>query len=325
MKSHLLRRPEERFIKTRTHESRRRVLWVRFRRDWQLYALLALPLAYLLIFKYIPLVGAQIAFRDYNFADGIWGSPWVGLENFVRFVESPQFRKVMGNTISLSFYSLIVGFPIPIILALSLNQVRLKFFQRSVQLITYAPYFISLTVLVGMIIQFLNPRVGLIALVARSLGLEVPNIMGSPDYFSHVYVWSGVWQTAGFASIVYLSVLSAIDPSLHEAALIDGANRIRRIIHIDFPGLLPTAIVLLILSVGNLLQLGFEKAYLMQNPLNMSVSEVIDTYVYRIGLLGAVPDFSYATAIGLFKSMVGLILVFIVNSAARRVSGESLW
>lgn len=325
MKSHLLRRPEERFINTRTHESRQRSLWLRLRRDWQLYALLALPLAYLFIFKYIPLVGAQIAFRDYNFTDGIWNSPWVGFENFIRFINSPQFSKVMGNTISLSFYSLFVGFPIPIILALSLNQVRLKFFQRGVQLITYAPYFISLTVLVGMIIQFLNPRVGLIALAARSLGLEVPNIMGRPDSFSHVYVWSGIWQTAGFASIIYLSVLSAIDPSLHEAALIDGANRIRRIIHIDFPGLLPTAIVLLILSAGNLLQLGFEKAYLMQNPLNLGVSEVIDTYVYRVGLLGAVPDFSYATAIGLFKSMVGLILVFIVNSAARRASGESLW
>ena len=300
-------------------------MWIRLRRDWQLYALLVLPLAYLFIFKYLPLMGAQIAFRDYNFADGIWGSPWVGFENFARFIRSPQFGKVLGNTIGLSVYSLLAGFPIPILLALSLNQVRLKFFQRSVQLIAYAPYFISLTVLVGMIIQFLNPRVGLIALFAQALGLDVPNIMGNPSYFSHVYVWSGVWQTAGFGSIIYLSVLSATDPALHEAALIDGANRIQRIWHIDLPTLMPTAVVLLILSAGSLLQLGFEKAYLMQNPLNMSVSEVIDTYVYRIGLLGAVPDFSYATAIGLFKSTVGLILVLIVNQTAKRVSGESLW
>jgi multiple sugar transport system permease protein/putative aldouronate transport system permease protein len=298
---------------------------MRIRRDWQLYALLALPIAYIIIFKYVPLLGSQIAFRDYIFADGIWNSPWVGLENFQRFVDSPQFEKVMRNTISLSAYSLLVGFPIPILLALSLNQVKQHFFKKSVQLITYAPYFISLTVLIGMIIQFMNPRVGLIALIAKALGLEIPNILGDPDYFAHVYVWSGVWQTTGFGAIVYLSVLSAIDPTLHEAAVIDGANRLQRIWNIDIPGIIPTAVILLILSAGTLLQLGFEKAYLMQNPLNMGVSEVIDTYVYRIGLLGAVPDFSYATAIGLFKSTIGLILTLVVNYSAKRVTGESLW
>ena len=299
--------------------------WLRIRRNWQLYVLLLLPLLWLVIFRYAPMYGAQIAFRQYSPAFGIEGSPWVGLANFERFFNSYYFKPVIVNTLVLSFYALIAGFPIPIILALSLNQVKTRLFRNSVQMITYAPHFISTVVIVGMLFQFLHPRVGFTASLANLLGLAPPNWMGDPGAFRHIFVWSGVWQETGFSAIIYLAVLSTIDPALHEAAVVDGASRLQRIRYIDIPGLLPTAMVLLVLSTGRVLEIAFEKVYLMQSPLNLGVAEVINTYVYRVGLLNPILDFSYSTAIGLLKGIVGLLLLITVNYAARRLTENSVW
>lgn len=300
-------------------------LWLRIRRNWQLYVLLFLPVLWLLVFRYAPMYGAQIAFRQYSPAFGIEGSPWVGFANFIRFFNSPKFEPVIVNTLVLSFYSLIAGFPIPIILALSMNQVKTRMFRNSVQMITYAPHFISTVVIVGMLFQFLHPRVGFTAVIAQMLGSKPPNWMGDPGAFRHIFVWSGIWQEMGFSAIIYLAVLSTIDPALHEAAVVDGANRLQRIRYIDIPGLLPTAMVLLVLSTGRVLEIAFEKVYLMQSPLNLGVSEVINTYVYKVGLLSPILDFSYSTAIGLLKGIVGLLLLITVNHAARRLTENSLW
>ncbi len=311
--------------KRAARREQRAKLWLRVRRNWQLYVLLILPIAWLIIFRYAPMYGAQIAFRQYSPAFGIEGSPWVGLANFERFFNSPKFEPVIINTLVLSFYSLIAGFPIPIILALSLNQVKMRLFRSSVQMITYAPHFISTVVIVGMLFQFLHPRVGFTAVLANALGMNAPNWMGDPGAFRHIFVWSGIWQEMGFSAIIYLAVLSTIDPALHEAAVVDGASRLQRIRYIDIPGLLPTAMVLLVLSTGRVLEVSFEKVYLMQSPLNLSVSEVINTYVYKVGLLSPILDFSYSTAIGLLKGIVGLLLLIAVNNAARRLTANSLW
>ena len=300
-------------------------LWLRIRRNWQLYALLALPLIWLVVFRYAPMYGAQIAFRDYSPVFGIEGSPWVGLANFERFFNSYYFKPVIVNTLIISFYSLLAGFPIPIILALSVNQVKARLFRNSVQMITYAPHFISTVVIVGMLFQFLHPRVGFTASLANMLGMASPNAMGDPAAFAHIFVWSGIWQEMGFGAIIYLAVLSTIDPALHEAAVVDGASRLQRIRYIDIPGLMPTAMVLLVLSTGRVLEVAFEKVYLMQSPLNLGVAEVINTYVYRVGLLSPILDFSYSTAIGLLKGIVGLLLLITVNYAARRLTDNGLW
>ncbi|MXV93838.1 MAG: sugar ABC transporter permease [Chloroflexi bacterium] len=303
---------------------RRGQLWLRIRRNWQLYALLFLPVLWLLVFRYAPMYGAQIAFRQYSPMFGIEGSPWIGLANFERFYNSPKFEPVIINTVVLSFYSLLV-FPIPIILALSINQIRSRLFRSSVQMITYAPHFISTVVIVGMLFQFMHPRVGFTAALANMLGQTPPNWMGDPGAFRHIFVWSGVWQEMGFNAIIYLAVLTTIDPALHEAAVVDGASRLQRIRYIDIPGLIPTAMVLLVLSTGRVLEISFEKVYLMQTPLNLNVSEVINTYVYKVGLLSPVLDFSYSTAIGLLKGLVGLLLMITVNNAARRLTDNSVW
>jgi len=300
-------------------------LWLRIRRNWQLYALLFLPILWLIVFRYAPMYGAQIAFRQYSPAFGIEASPWVGLANFERFFNSPKFEPVIVNTLVLSFYSLVAGFPIPILLALSLNQVKARLFRSSVQMITYAPHFISTVVIVGMLFQFLHPRVGFTAVLANALGMSAPNWMGDPDAFRHIFVWSGVWQETGFSAIIYLAVLSTVDPALHEAAVVDGASRLQRIRYIDIPSLLPTAMVLLVLSTGRVLEVAFEKVYLMQSPLNLGVAEVINTYVYKVGLLSPILDFSYSTAIGLLKGIVGLLLLITVNHAARRLTANSVW
>ncbi len=305
--------------RTRTH------IWQRIKRNWQLYVLLALPLLWLIIFQYWPMLGAQIAFRDYSVSDGIWGSEWVGLENFQRFFDSYLFWRLIRNTITLGLYSLLVGFPIPIILALSLNQVRTRFFKKTVQMVTYAPHFISTVVMVGLIIQFLNPRFGVIGNIMQGIGLEPIDFLGNASWFQSVYVWSDIWQSMGFATIIYIAALTTIDPALHEAAIVDGANRLQRIRHIDIPGIMPVATMILILNLGNFINIGFEKVLLLQNPLNMRVSEIIDTYVYQIGLASSVLDFSYATAIGLFKSAISLVLIFGANYVVKKMGQEGIW
>jgi multiple sugar transport system permease protein/putative aldouronate transport system permease protein len=295
------------------------------RRGWQLYLLLALPVAWLLIFAYYPMYGAQIAFRDFLPGKPILQSEWIGLENFTRFFDSPMFMRLMKNTLVLSIYSLAVGFPIPIILALSLNQLQTGLFKRTVQMVSYAPYFISTVVMVGLILQFLDLRRGPVNLLLQALGIPPVMFMGSAELFPSVYVWTGVWQYTGFSTIIYLAALTTVDPALHEAAVMDGANRLQRMWHIDIPGILPVMVTLFILNMGQVLNVGFEKTYLMQNPLNTATSEVISTYVYKTGLAGGVANFSYASAIGLFNSIIGLILLVSANWTSQRLTEKSLF
>ncbi|TVY08155.1 sugar ABC transporter permease [Paenibacillus cremeus] len=296
-----------------------------FKDRWQLYLLILLPVLYLIVFKYVPMYGALIAFKNYVPTKGIWGSEWVGFKYFIRFFNSYDFIRVMKNTLVLSFYSLAAGFPFPILLALCLNFVQNQFFKKTVQMITYAPHFISVVVMVGIILQILDPRVGLVSTLLRAIGIEPANWIGDPAWFSHIFVWSGIWQNVGFSCIVYLAALAAIDPSLHEAAVVDGASKLRRMWHIDLPGIMPVATILLIMSTGHVLDIGFEKILLMQNPLNMSASEVIDTFVYKVGLASTAINYSYSSAIGLFKSVISLILLVLVNRFAKKVGQTSLW
>lgn len=298
-----------------------------FRKSWQLYVMLALPLAWLVVYQYIPMWGAQIAFRDYTPAggfEGIWSSPWVGLEHFQRFIDSYNFWPILRNTLVLNVYSLVAGFPLPIILALALNYIGQRWFKKTVQMVSYAPHFISVVVMVGIIFQFLSTT-GFVNQLLGLVGVDPIPFMSKPEYWKSIYVWSGVWQNVGFSCIIYLAALSGIDPTLHEAAILDGASKVQRMRDIDLPGIAPVAIILLILSMGSLLSTGFEKVILMQNSLNLSTSEVIDSYVYRVGLASDIPQFAFAAAIGLFKSVIGLILLFSVNQLARRFNASSLW
>ncbi|MBX3015073.1 MAG: sugar ABC transporter permease [Caldilineaceae bacterium] len=300
-------------------------VWKQIKRSWQLYLFLLLPVAWLVVFMYYPMYGAQIAFRDFLPGRSILESEWVGMTNFNRFFDSPLFVRLIKNTMVLSLYSLVVGFPIPIILALSLNQLRTGLFKRSVQMISYAPYFISTVVMAGLILQFLDLRRGPLNLLLQTIGLAPIHFMGVADYFPSIYVWSGVWQNTGFGTIIYLAALTTIDPALHEAAVVDGANRLQRIWHIDVPGIMPVVMTLLILNMGQLTNIGFEKAFLLQNPLNLAASEVISTYVYKVGLAGGVANFSYAAAIGLFNSIIGLVLLLAANQLSKRLSQTSLF
>ncbi len=300
-------------------------LLIQMARRWQLYVILLLPLIYIIVFHYVPMVGAQIAFRDFTPRGGIWGSEWVGLENFQRFFDSYLFDRLVSNTLTLGLYSLVAGFPIPIILALSLNQVGQRFFKKTVQMFTYAPYFISVVVMVGLILQFLNPRIGVLGQLIVSLTGDSTNLLSQPDWFQSIFVWSGVWQTTGFGTIIYLAALTTIDPALHEAALVDGASRLQRIRHIDIPGILPLTTMLFILNLGNFINIGFEKVLLLQNPINLSKSEIINTYVYKVGLASTSLDFSYATAIGLFRGVIALLLVVIANYVIKKLGQEGLW
>jgi ABC-type polysaccharide transport system permease subunit len=292
-------------------------------RHWTLYLLMVVPLIWFAVFKYIPMSNAVLAFKNYNVIRGIWGSPWVGWQNFEMFFHNPVFWTLVKNTFLLSVYTVAASFPIAIILALALNEVRTGLFKRTVQLVTYAPYFISTVVVVSMTILVLSPRLGIVNEGLGFFGVPAIDFLGNPDYFRHIYVWSDVWQTTGYSAVIYLAALSGIDPALHESAKIDGASRLQRIRHVDLPGILPTAVIILVLAVGNIMAIGFEKAFLFQNPLNLSESEIIATYVYKTGLLNA--DFSMATAIGLFNSVINLVLLLIVNTIAKRITGNGLW
>lgn len=307
--------------------SRTEAMRVNVRRSWQLYAMLFLPLLWLAIFAYIPMWGAQIAFRDYVPAGGFAGissAEWIGLEHFQRFLNSFNFWPILRNTIVLNVYSLVAGFPLPIILALALNYIGRRWFKKSVQMISYAPHFISVVVMVGILFQLLASG-GMINHLLGLFGVDPILFMNEPDYWKSIYVWSGVWQNVGFNCIIYLAALAGIDPTLHEAAILDGANKLQRMRDIDLPGIMPVALILLILNMGSLLSTGFEKVILMQNALNRSTSEVIDSYVYWVGLGSDIPQFAYAAAIGLFKAVVGLFLLYSVNLLSRRLQGSSLW
>jgi len=294
-----------------------------FRRHWTLYLLMVVPLIWFAVFKYIPMSNAVLAFKSFNVTKGIWGSPWVGWQNFELFFHNPVFWTLVKNTFLLSVYTVAASFPIAIILALALNEIRTSLFKRTVQLVTYAPYFISTVVVVSMTILVLSPRLGIVNEGLGFFGVPSIDFLGNPDYFRHIYVWSDVWQTTGYSAVIYLAALSGIDPALHESAKIDGASRLQRIRNVDLPGIMPTAVIILVLAVGNIMAIGFEKAFLLQNPLNLSQSEIIATYVYKTGLLNA--DFSSATAVGLFNSVINLVLLLGVNAVAKRITGNGLW
>lgn len=289
---------------------------------YELYLFILPMLLYFAVLHYWPMYGVLIAFKNFKPHLGILKSEWVGFYYFIRFFKSPVFWRLIRNTLGLSLYSL-VGFPVPIILAIGLNYLRSNSYKRFIQTVTYAPHFISTVVIVGMLNLFLSPTSGIVNMLLQHIGIEPIFFMGKPKLFSSIYVWSGIWQNMGWSSIIYLAALSAINPSLHEAAIVDGAGKIRRIIHIDLPGIAPTIMILLILRMGKVMSIGFEKVFLMQNALNMANSEIISTYVYQKGLVGG--QYSYSTAVGLFNSAINMILLLSVNSFVKRTGQNSLW
>ncbi|MCL2832724.1 MAG: ABC transporter permease subunit [Treponema sp.] len=297
--------------------------WLDIKKNYMLYLFLLPSFAYIVIFHYIPLYGIQIAFKNFTANLGIWGSPWVGLTHFKRFFESYHFWTLLKNTLVLSLYGLVAGFPIPIILALLLNYSPSNGLKKIVQTTTYAPHFISTVVMVGILMVFLSPRSGVINQFIKMLGGNSILFMGRADLFAGIYVWSGVWQTTGWSSIIYIAVLSNVDQEQHEAAIVDGANKLQRIWHIDLPAIVPTMVILLILNVGRILSVGFEKAFLMQTDANIAASEIISTYVYKIGILSA--QYSYSTAIGLFNNIINVVMLVLVNKIADKLTGSSVW
>lgn len=292
--------------------------------------LMTLPtIVYIFIFHYMPLEGLLISFKDYNSFQGIFGSPWTsmgGFKHFYTFVTSPNFLSILRNTLVLSLLSIVFNSILPIIYALFLNEVRNKGYKKLIQLIMYAPYFISVVVLVGMLFVFFDVDSGIFTKILVTLGFDQQNMMENPDAFAAIYVISGIWQGLGWWSIVYIGTLSNVDPNLHDAARIDGAGRFRRIFYINLPAIIPLAIIMFIMSIGNVLNVGFEKVYLMQLSTNLSKSEIISTYVYRISFPDyGLPQYSYATAIGLFNSAINIVILCIANFISKKVSHNSLW
>jgi len=303
-------------------ESRLRTATALLRKDWQLYSLLILPIIYLIIFKYGPMLGNVIAFRRFVPGGSIFGETWVGFRYFQMFIQDPTFWKVFGNTLMLGGLALLFTFPVPIIFALLLNEVKSKRFKKFVQTASYLPHFLSIVIVAGMILQLTAVNGSINGMVSFFTGDSIP-FMQRAEWFRTIYITSEVWQGMGWGAILYLAALTTIDDSLYEAARIDGANRWKQTLHITIPGILPTIVTLLILNMGNFLAVGFEKILLLYNPLIYETSDVISTYLYRVGLQSS--NFSYATAIGLFESIIGLILVFSVNAISRRLTQRSLW
>lgn len=291
--------------------------------NWQFWVIIALPLIYAIIFAYVPMGGILMAFKDYSIKKGIFGSDWVGLKYFQQFLTSPSSTLVIKNTFILGVYSLLVNFPLPILLAVGVNEVYNLKFKKTVQMVTYAPYFISVVVLVGMMMQMMDMRTGIINILLGKIGIDPINFFGDVKLFRHLYVWSGLWQTAGYSAIIYIAALAGVSPELKEAAVVDGASRIKRIIHVDLPAILPTVVIMLIFNCGNIINIGFDKVFLMQNPLNADVSEVIATFVYKIGVVKS--DFGFSTAAGLFQSVVSFVLLVAVNKISKKVTETSLW
>lgn len=295
----------------------------RIKRSIPYYLLLLLPIAYLVIFHYMPMWGLQIAFRDFQSQTPMLQMPWRGLHYFEQFFGSTLFWQYFRNTIAIAFYSLVAGFPIPIILAICLNECRFPRFKKSVQMITYMPFFISTVVFVSMIIQFTARETGVVNIMLEFLGFPRVDFMAQTQHFRHIFVWTGIWQSTGFNAIIYLAALSGISQDLIDAAKVDGCNRWRRVWHIDLPGIMPTIIILLILNISSLVNVGFERIFLMQNAFNLSVSEVLSTYVWRVGVAGG--NFSFSAAAGLFNNVIAFTLILIANYAARKAGETSLW
>jgi len=297
--------------------------WSRIKRDYELYLFLLPIVLIYLIFRYYPMYGVQIAFKDFTPSKGVWGSEWVGFQHFIDFFNSYNFWTIISNTLSLSFFSLIFSFPAPIIIAIMLNQMLSKRYKKFIQTVIYAPHFISVVVLVGMLNVFLSPNSGIINHIITWFGGDPVLFLADEDWFRPLYILSGVWQETGFATIIYLAALAGINPELHEAATVDGASKWKRIWHVELPGILPTIIILLILALGNIMSIGFEKAFLMQNDLNYATSNIIPTYVYELGIQKA--QYSFSTAVGLFNSVINIILIVTVNRISKKLTETSLW
>ncbi len=306
-----------------TKKNKREQIIKLMKRNYMLYVFLIPAMIYILLFHYAPMYGIQIAFKNFSPGAGIWGSTWVGTKWFNIFFSSPRFFQILKNTLTTSLYSLAAGCPIPIILAIALHNLPSIRLKKVAQTATYMPHFISIVVLVGMMSAFLSPRSGFVNTIIKAFGGKAIYFFGESKWFYHLYVWSGVWQNSGWSSIIYMAALSGVNLELHESAIIDGANKLQRIWNIDIPSIVPTMVILLILNFGRLMSVGFEKVFLMQNSLNINVSEVISTYTYKIGLVQA--EFSYSTSIGLFNNVINFTLVIIVNQIARKLSDTSLW
>lgn len=311
---------------TEKSSSKSKVTWrLEMKRNWQLYVMLLIPFLYVAIFKYYTMTGIQIAFRDYKPNDGIWKSVWVGLKHFERFFSTPQWFTYIKNTVSISFYQLILTIPFPIILALSFEYARTKWMRKTVQTVSFLPHFLSTVIIVSLINLLFDNRTGIINVFVEEIFGNKINFLGEAKYFRSMYVWSGIWQGAGWSSILYISALSGVDTQIHEAAMIDGASKLRRIWHIDLTAIRPTIAVMTIMNMGSILSVGFDKVYLMQNPLNLQVSEVLSTYEYKMGTAGMVPNYSYATAIGFMTSLISFLFIVTSNTISKKLSGSGLW
>ncbi len=289
----------------------------------ELYLLIAFPVLFVVVFNYVPMFGILLAFKDYSIRKGILGSPWAGFKYFRQLFSIPIFPTILKNTIVLSLLGLIIGFPFPILLALCFNELKSQKLKKTLQTITFAPYFISTVVVVSIIFQMFSYRYGVINAIGKGFGLEPVNFLGEGGFFRPAYILSGIWQSAGYSSILYIAALSSVDVSLYEAAALDGASRFQKVLHVDIPCILPTIVISLVLSAGNILSIGFEKVYLMQNPANYTKSEIIATYVYKTGIEQS--QFSFSTAVGLFNAVINVIILLIVNKAADKISGTSLF
>ena len=298
-------------------------LWRRIKLERAWYAMMLLPVVYLVIFHYLPMAGIVVAFKDYRIAKGVFGSEWVGFKWFIQFFESFYFWRLMRNTLLLSFYSIVFGFPVPIIFALMLNEMKVLPLKRVVQTVSYLPHFISLVIIVGMLVTFLSPNNGIINVVIKSLGGEPINFLGLQSWFRPLYIGSGIWQHFGFSSIIYLAAIAGISQELYDAAEVDGASRIQRIRFVTIPGMAPTIIILLILNLGRALAVDWEKVLLMYTPATYEVADVIATYVYRRGIIDS--KYGFGSAVGLFANVINLIFLVIFNRLARRFTDTSLW
>ncbi|OXM88344.1 ABC transporter permease [Paenibacillus rigui] len=298
--------------------------WLSYYGKYKVMYLLSLPgILYFLLFKYTPLLGSVMAFQNYNIFAGIWKSEWVGLDNFQRMFEYADFLRILNNTLAIGFYSLVFAFPIPIILALMMNELRNQMYKRFVQTAVYLPHFLSWVVVGGIVIEILSPTNGVVNYLIRQTGHEPIYFMGEDSYVRSIIVGSGIWRNAGWSTIIYLAAMSSINPDLYEAAQMDGANRWRQAFSITLPSILPTITVLFLLQIGNFLDLGFENIFVFLNPLNTARGDILDTYIYRVGLIQR--EYSYTTAIGLFKSVIGFLLIVTANLFSKKATGEGLY
>lgn len=301
----------------------RKILCV-LKKDWQLWVMILPALAYIIIFCYGPMYGIQLAFRKYDFSKGLTGGDWVGFKYFLQYFESPMFWTTLRNTFVISFFTLVCGFPAPILLALVVNSLRQQKLRRVVQTAVYMPYFISTVVMVAILQILLSPSTGVVSGLLKNMHLipQSINLLGTPGAFVPVYVLSGIWQSAGWNSIIFIAALSSVDGQLYDAAKVDGANRWQQVIHVELPALVPTIVILLIMNMGRVLSVGFEKIFLMQNDMNLPVSEVISTYVFNVGVQSG--QFSFGSAVGLFNTVINFAFLMIANMVSKRAADISL-